>query len=174
MLTPCPLCCRAFLNKESACKHVIICHENYKEHNQKPKFLSNLKSAFDVRATNLSELLLNQFCKSVVLLNQFSKSVVAERATQVVNRELDKQDESKDNSESDTQNPNYHLSEFCKIFLASSEDETPPILAEILFEGRAVNFSVKFSVCGDGLELVELAGVTKGTAMSVRDPDGGS
>ena len=35
-------------------------------------------------------------------------------------------------------------------------------MAEILFEGRAVNFQVKFTACGDGLELVELAGVTKG------------
>ena len=153
MLTPCSLCCRAFLNKESACKHVIICHENYNENNQKPKYSTNLKSALDVRVTNLSELLLNQFTKSVVVV----------RATQILNRELDKQHESKDNiSESDNQNPNYHVSEFCKICLASPEDETSPILAEILFEGRAVNFPVKFSTCGDGLELVELAGVTKG------------
>ena len=87
--------------------------------------------------------------------------MVVEKATQVINRELDKQDESKDNSESDTQNPNYNVSEFCKICLASPEDETPPILAEIFFESGAVNFPLKFSASGVGLELVELAGVKK-------------
>ena len=35
-------------------------------------------------------------------------------------------------------------------------------MAEILFENTTVEFPVKFSSCGDGLELVELAGVTKG------------
>ena len=57
---------------------------------------------------------------------------------------------------------NYHVSEFCSICRASKNQETPPILAEILFENRTVEFPVKFSSCGDGLELVELAGVTKG------------
>ena len=110
MLTPCPLCCRAFLNRESECKHVIICHENYNENREKPKFLSNLKSAVAVRVTNLSEL----------LLNQISKSAVVERATEIVNRESNNQDKAKDNRESENQEPNYHVSEFC-----------PPILAEI-------------------------------------------
>ena len=57
---------------------------------------------------------------------------------------------------------NYHVSEFCSICRASKNQQTPPILAEILFENRTVQFPVKFSVCGDGLELVELAGVTNG------------
>jgi len=35
-------------------------------------------------------------------------------------------------------------------------------LAEILFENKTVEFPIKFSVCGDGLELVEIAGVTNG------------
>ena len=43
-----------------------------------------------------------------------------------------------------------------------SARRNPPILAKILFEGRTVNFKVKFTACGDGLELMEVAGVTKG------------
>ena len=35
-------------------------------------------------------------------------------------------------------------------------------MAEISFEKKTVEFPIKFSVCGDGLELVEIAGVTNG------------
>ena len=75
-LIPCPLCCRAFLSKESACKHVIICHENYGEGIEKQKFLSNLKSAVDVRVTNLSQL----------LLNELTEAEVVEKANEIVKR----------------------------------------------------------------------------------------
>ena len=33
---------------------------------------------------------------------------------------------------------------------------------EILFENQIVNLPIKFAACGDGLELVALAGVTTG------------
>ena len=78
-------------------------------------------------------------------MNQIIKSAVVERATEIVNRESNNQDKAKDNLESENQEPNYHVSDFCQICLACPEDETPPILAEILFEGRAVNFQVKFT-----------------------------
>ena len=107
--------------------------------------MSNLKSAVDVRVTNLSEL----------LLNQISKSAVVERATEIVNSESNNQDEVKDNRESENQEPNYHVSEFCQICQGFPEDETSPIWTKILFVGRAVNFKVNLTACGDGLELME-------------------
>ena len=55
-LTPCPLCCRAFRSKLSTCKHVILCHENYKVNKPKENFHSFLKSAINVRVTSLSKL----------------------------------------------------------------------------------------------------------------------
>ena len=76
-LTPCPLCCRAFRSKLSACKHVILCHENYKKNRQKEKFHSILKSAIDVRVTSLSKL----------LLNKLSPVQIIKQATEIVGRE---------------------------------------------------------------------------------------
>ena len=76
-LTPCPLCCRAFRSKLGACKHVILCHENYKENRQKEKFQSNLKSAVDVRVTSLSKL----------LLNKLSPLEIIKQATEIVVRD---------------------------------------------------------------------------------------
>ena len=71
-----------------------------------------MKSAIDVRVTNLSEL----------LLNQIRKSAVVERATEIVNRESNNQDKAKDNRESENQELNYHVSEFCQIRLGCPED----------------------------------------------------
>ena len=42
------------------------------------------------------------------------------------------------------------------------ESPTPPILMEILYAGKQVDWPIKFVACGDGLELVALAGVTSG------------
>ena len=42
------------------------------------------------------------------------------------------------------------------------ENPTPPILMEILYAGKQVDWPIKFVACGDGLELVALAGVTSG------------
>ena len=153
-LTLCPLCCRAFLTTESACKHVILCHENYNvEENQKDMFQTPLKSAINVRVTNLSKL----------LVNELSKTMIRERADEIVTRQ------EQQNLGGQTENirdlnlePNYHVSKFCEVCKSSVENETPPILAEILFENSKVNFPVKFTSCGDGAELVDLAGITKG------------
>ena len=57
---------------------------------------------------------------------------------------------------------NYHVSKFCEVCKTSDEEETPAILAEILFENRTVHFPVKFTSCVDGAEFVDLAGITKG------------
>ena len=58
--------------------------------------------------------------------------------------------------------PNFHVSKFCKECVVSGESETPAVLAEILFENTTVDHFVKFVACGDGAELVDLAGLTKG------------
>ena len=71
------MCCRAFRSKLSTCKHVILCHENYKENRQKEKFQSNLKSAVDVRVTSLSKL----------LLNELSPLQIIKQATEIVRRD---------------------------------------------------------------------------------------
>ena len=153
-IVPCPLCCRAFRSKESACKHVIICHENYNKQTQKQKFLRNLKSAVNVRVTNLSQL----------LLNQLSTEEIIKRAKEIVTRIPKEEVDNTCRKSPDVEKvePNYHVSQFCKVCQASKEDATPPILTEILFENSSVELPIKFSSCGDGLELVELAGVTNG------------
>ena len=71
-LTPCPLCCRAFRSKLSACKHVILAHENYKENKQKENFHSILKSAINVRITSLSKLLLNELSPLQIIKHKAS------------------------------------------------------------------------------------------------------
>ena len=152
-LTLCPLCCRAFLSKVSACKHVILCHENYGEEREKLKFLSNLKSAVDVRVTNLSQL----------LLNQLTTTQIIQKANEIVIRQpINPEYEPQKVLEMKQDETNYHVSQFCSVCLDSEEAVTPPILAEILFENQTVEFPILFTACGDGLELVELAGVTKG------------
>ena len=58
--------------------------------------------------------------------------------------------------------PNFHVSEACKHCVNSLENPTPPILMEILYAGKQIDWPIKFVACGDGLELVALAGVTSG------------
>ena len=94
-------------------------------------------------------------------MNQISKFAVVERATEIVNGESNNQDKAKDNRESQNQEPNTYVSEFCQICLGFPEDETSPIWTKILFEGRAVNFKVKLTACGDGVELMEVARCNK-------------
>ena len=57
---------------------------------------------------------------------------------------------------------NFHVSEACKHCVNSVENPTPPILMEILYAGKQVDWPIKFVAFGDGLELVALAGVTSG------------
>ena len=43
-VTPCPLCCRAFLTSLAAAKHVLLCHETFRlEHEQMEKFFMKQK-----------------------------------------------------------------------------------------------------------------------------------
>ena len=45
------------------------------------------------------------------------------------------------------------------------ENPTPPILMEILYAGKQVDWPIKFVACGNGLELLALAGTTPGFVM---------
>ena len=151
-LIPFPLCCRAFLSKESACKNVIICHENYGEGIEKQKFLSKLKSAVDVRVTNLNQ----------VLLNELTEAEIVEKANEIIKRTPTSPENERKIPEIEQVEANHHVSQFCNVCLISKEAITPPILAEILFQNKTVEFPIQFTACGDGLELVELVGLTKG------------
>ena len=69
-VTPCPLCCRAFLTSLAAAKHVLLCHDNFRldeDQMEKPKYETLLKSRVNVRVTNLSKLLLNQLSPNEIL-----------------------------------------------------------------------------------------------------------
>ena len=57
---------------------------------------------------------------------------------------------------------NYHVSQFCSVCLDSEEAETPPMVAALFFDNQTAEFQILFTACGNDLELVELAGVTKG------------
>ena len=154
-LTLCPLCCRAFRSRESVWKHVILCHENYNTDGQeKQKYGTPLKSVIDVRVTSLSQL----------LVHQLSKNKIRETAEEIVNRQeirkIEIDSEVKVNQVK--KEPNFHVSKFCEDCIASGESETPAVLAEILFQNTTVDLFVKFVACGDGSELVDLAGLTKG------------
>ena len=184
------MCCREFRSKLGACKHLIVCHENYKENRQKEKFQSNLKSAVDVRVTSLSKLLLNKL-SPLEIIKQATEIVVRDpnisgeeleessedeilvrtkhRDHNISGEESDESsedeilvrkrrrepdlswEESRESSEDEILErqkveANYHVSEFCSICRASKTQETPPILAEILFENRNVEFPVKFFI----------------------------
>ena len=112
-VTPCPLCCRVFLNAESACKHVILCHENYNTvETEKEKFTTLLKSTINARVTRLSQR----------LVNQLSKRTIRERAEEIVKRQEPQNSGLKtceilSKLESD---PNYQVSKFCDVCRASN------------------------------------------------------
>ena len=95
---------------------------------------------------------------SKLLVNELSKTMIREIADEIVTRQ------EQQNLGGQTENirdlnlePNYHVSKFCEVCKSSAENETPPILAEILFENSKVIFPVKFTYCGDGAELVDIS-----------------
>ena len=101
---------------------------------------------------------------SRLLTNEVTPSEIMEAAKKIVGRKdynsaLPRNKLSKLVEES---RPNFHVSEACEHCVNSAESPTPPILMEIVYAGKKVDWSVKFLACGDGLELIALAGVTSG------------
>ena len=82
MVTPRPLCCRAFLTSLATAKHVLLCHENFrldKEQMEKPKYATLLNSRVNVRVTNLSKLPLNHLSSNEIL--QQAEVIVSRQET---------------------------------------------------------------------------------------------
>ena len=156
-VTPCPLCCCAFLTSLAASKYVLLCRENFRLYDdqiEKPKYDTFLKSQVNVRVTNLSNLLLKKLSPNHLLDD--AKIIDCRQETD------DRLTTTVVNDYCGSGKPNYHVSETCEHCINSTLEPTPPILMEILFENQTVNQFLKFAAFGDGLELVALAGVTTG------------
>ena len=162
-LTPCPLCCRAFLTSLAAAKHVLLCHKNFMledDHQEKTKYDTPLKSRVNVRVTNLSKLLLKQLSPDAILLE--AKIIISRQETDyrtettIVNDSLE------------NRKPNYHVSGTCEHCINSPNDPTPPILMEILFENQVVNLPIKFQLLRTVLNSLLSQVLPQDTVITVR------